>query len=70
MTAKKALEAYARARMARGELLTWRYDEERREVTLFVPDDVDVESFPSEVAGVPTHITRLPRPLNQDRYAG
>lgn len=56
--------------MARGELLTWWYDEERREATLYIPDDVDVESFPSQIAGVPTQIKRLPRPLKQDRYAG
>ena len=63
MTAEEAVEAYARARMARGELLTWWYDEETSEATLFVPDDVDITSFPTRIAGVPTHIKQLPRPL-------
>jgi hypothetical protein len=63
MTAEQAVERYARDRMADGELLTWRYDRQTRHATLFVPDDVEVMSSPTCIAGVPTSIRQLPRPL-------
>ena len=31
------------------------------------PDDVEVASFPARIAGVPTRITPLPRPINFER---
>ena len=31
------------------------------------PDDVEVASFPARIAGVPTMITPLPRPINFER---
>ena len=63
MTAEQAVERYARNGMADGELLTWRYDRQTRHATLFVLDHVDVMSFPTCIAGVPTSIRQLPRPL-------
>ncbi|HYR13416.1 MAG TPA: hypothetical protein VEQ67_04245 [Mycobacterium sp.] len=63
MTAEQTVERYARNRMADGELLTWRYDRQTRHAALFVPDHVDVMSFPACIAGVPTSIRQLPRPL-------
>ena len=67
MTAEQAVETYARERMARGELLTWRFDPKPRRAVLFIPDDVEIASFPAQIAGVPTWITQLPRPINFER---
>jgi hypothetical protein len=63
MTAEQAVEKYARDRMARGELLTWKYNAKHRRVTLYVPLDVEVKTFPRRIAGVPTTIKRMPRPV-------
>ena len=65
MTARvrRAIEAFARRRMARGELLTWKYDDEAGVTTFYVPDDIEVVAFPTRIAGVPTKIKRLPRPI-------
>jgi hypothetical protein len=67
VTAEQAVETYARERMARGELLTWRFDAKPQRAVLFVPEDVEIASFPSQIAGVPTRITQLPRPMNFKR---
>lgn len=56
MIAEQAVERYARHRMADGGLLTWRYSRQTRHATLFVLDDVEVTSFPTSIAGVPTSI--------------
>lgn len=69
MTAEQAVEAYARERMARGELLTWRFDTADCLATLYVPDDVEIASFPSRIAGIQTEVKQLPRPLRPGRAA-
>jgi len=61
--AERAVEAFARKLMARDELVTWDYDKEGHIVVLYVPDDVDATNFPEYVAGVPTQIEHLPRPI-------
>lgn len=63
MTAEQVVEKYARDRMARGELLTWKYNAKDRRVTLYVPLDVEVETFPRRIAGIATTIKRIPRPV-------
>jgi hypothetical protein len=63
MTAEQDIETYARGRMARGELLTWQLDPSHHHVALFIPLDVESGTFPDQIAGVPTEIHRLPRPL-------
>jgi hypothetical protein len=60
---EQRVEAYARERMARGEVLTWRYDRTHHTVTLYVPDDVDLCTFPEHIAGVPTAVKPRPRPI-------
>lgn len=61
--AERAVEAFARKLMARDELVTWEYDKEGHFVVLYVPYDVDATSFPEQIAGVPTQIEYLPRPI-------
>jgi len=61
MTAEQAVERYARDRMAGGELLMWRDDRRTQHATLFVPDHVEVMSYPTCIAGVHTSIRQLPR---------
>jgi hypothetical protein len=63
MIVEQAVERYARDRMADGELLTWHYDRQTRHATLFVSDHVELMSYPTCIAGVPTSIRQLPRPL-------
>ncbi|MCV7423808.1 hypothetical protein H7K45_24950 [Mycobacterium yunnanensis] len=64
MNAEKAVAAYARRRMARGELLTWQFDADHHRATLYVPEGVPVSSFPKEIAGIAMRIRHLPRPVH------
>lgn len=56
------IDRYARQRMARQELITWRVDDERNVVSFWVPSEVDTRSYPSEIEGMPVVVHRLPRP--------
>ncbi|MFB7617928.1 hypothetical protein [Kitasatospora sp. NPDC056181] len=61
---------YARARMAAGELIGWavtRDGTDPVEVTFAVPDDVDPESFPDEIAGMCVRLHVIHRPIDLSR---
>lgn len=61
-TVGEAVEKYARDRMSAGELLTWASDVEHRQVTFYVPDDVDEASYPDDIDGLAVIVRQLPRP--------
>lgn len=56
------IELNARELLAQGLLLTWSYNEHKKVITLYVPDDSETE-YPAALAGVVTETVRLPRPL-------
>ncbi len=65
MTGPQEVEHYAQERMARGEVLTWYYDAQCGEATFYVPDDVQVGTFPENIDGIHIRVRKLPRPLSQ-----
>ena len=59
-----AVEAYARKRMAAGELLTWSYDHQLQRVTFFIPDDSDESNYPAAIDGIRVLLRKLPRAVH------
>jgi hypothetical protein len=57
------LSTYARERQQAGELLGWSIHWRARPpyVDFFVPDDVPLSSFPSQVAGIAIHLQLVGR---------
>ncbi|MEV5255925.1 hypothetical protein AB0K98_29700 [Streptomyces werraensis] len=61
------VRAYAERRMMKRELITWKFDEIERTVTFFIPDDVDVSTYPDSLFGYRVLLHPLPRPTENCR---
>lgn len=61
----QAVDQYARARMARGEVLGWAEGREPRSAILLVRHGVNPSSFPDAIHGVTIRLREIvePRPL-------
>lgn len=70
MARHETIDGYARHRMGRGELLTWAFDPDENVVTFWVPEDVDEDTYPSDIDGARVVTHALPRPLSEPRWAG